>query len=84
MSESQRKLRTYQRIAGIVLLGGLGILLVTLLIGVAVPVMVLAPASLILLILAIVWVICILMERRNAQLNATSGRSWLPDSRDAH
>lgn len=77
------KLKTYQRIAGMVVAVGVVLGLVALLIGVSVPAMVLGPATIILLLAAIIWVISILLDRRNAHANAIAGRSWLPDSRDA-
>lgn len=78
MNAQQRKLAIYRRIAKWVAIGLAIVLLLTLLVGMSIPALILAPASIAFLIAVIVWIACFLIDRRNSSLHAADGTSWKP------
>lgn len=78
INAQQRKLALYRRIAKWITIGLAVVLLLSLLVGMPLPVLILAPASVAFLIAVIAWIACFLIDRRNSSLHAADGTSWKP------
>lgn len=76
---ARHKLATYRRICMWVVIVLAIVLLLGLLVGLPFPVIILIPASVILLLALIAWIALILIDRKNSTAHGTQGESWRPE-----
>lgn len=70
MQDSRSKLKVYQRSALVIASILLVVVIAQVLIGFPIPVLVMAPLSVLLLIALLAWIACFLVDRNNARWNA--------------